>query len=722
MSSPALLVHLASGVGNLVFATPLLVALERLGYDVDLFLHADYPQSAELFAGWSAVRRVIAGRALPSTHRYDALVPAVPPFYWSGSRRLYEGRRSVLARPPEALFWRNEQRWYLGFAEQLGWPADSHPVYRLPVAPSDEYGVTARTLVLAPGCKGGEMAAKRWPHFAALAERFDDVAVVGTDDDLLAWNDAPLRFPAHVRSFVGRLSLRQTAELMAGAGAVVANDSGLGHVAAATGAPTVLLFGPTPDATLGPAAPNATVLRAGLPCEPCWFTTAKLRACARRVDCLHSLTVDAVEREVRRLLGLPLAPSASTEVRPLISLASPTSPHATNRTASSEDAHQSSAPAPRTTERTASSEDAHQPSASAHRATNRTTSSEDAHQPSVSVHRATDRTALSEDAHQSSASAHRTTDRTASSEDAHRPAVSGATPIVTVSDRSIPPIPSVDRPHASVDADIDVDADRDSERRADGDAERDEGSKRDGDSARGRDADADAPLVSCLMPTRDRRTYVQRAIRHFLRQTYSNRELVVVDDGDDCVEDLIPPDPRVRYHRAPRQRSLGTKRNLACSLARGELLAHWDDDDWTADDRIARQTAALLASAEAEMCGLAALRFFDPAARRAWEYRWTDARRPWVAGGTMLFRRRLWERKPFPELNEGEDTRYVWSLPPAAVLNVAAPELYAALVHPGNTSRKRTSGAHWHPLPFHHVQNAMGADWAFYESLAAVPA
>jgi ADP-heptose:LPS heptosyltransferase len=84
---------------------------------------------------------------------------------------------------------------------------------------------------------------------------------------------------------------------MAAAGVVVANDSGLAHLAAAIGTPTLMLFGPTPSATLGRFPPHVTILRLGMECQPCWYT-APLRACGRRVDCLRDLSVDEVERKV----------------------------------------------------------------------------------------------------------------------------------------------------------------------------------------------------------------------------------------------------------------------------------------------------------------------------------------------------------------------------------------------------------------------------------------
>lgn len=227
------------------------------------------------------------------------------------------------------------------------------------------------------------------------------------------------------------------------------------------------------------------------------------------------------------------------------------------------------------------------------------------------------------------------------------------------------------------------------------------------------------PLVSCLMPTADRRRFVPHAIDLFLRQDYPARELVIVDDGRDAVQDLIPDDPRIRYVRAERSPTLGAKRNLACSLARGDLLTHWDDDDWASDARLSIQVAALQATG-AEVCGLSVVRFFEPESHRAWEYRWTEDNRAWVAGATLFFRRKAWERNPFPALNVGEDTRWVWSQ--SSVYAIPDPSFFAALVHPRNTSRKQVRGSRWHPIPLSIVQDAIGADWAFYESIARQPA
>jgi ADP-heptose:LPS heptosyltransferase len=292
-------VHLGSGVGNIVLATPLLIALADMDFAVDVCLDADYHDTGALFADWSVVRRVVDK---VDARQYDAVVAAIPPFYWWRHAAHYRTVRNVLPRPPDAGFYVDEQDYYLSFARTLGWNRQNRPWYRLPITARDHSGADATTLVLAPGCKTGEMAAKRWPHYASLADCFDDVVIVGVEDDLKLNDGRAIAFPPHVRSFVGQLTLRETAEVIASAGVVVANDSGLGHVSGAVGTSTILLFGPTPDATLGRFPSHVRVLRSALACEPCWYT-AKLRACGSRVDCLTALPVERVARAVSVVLS-----------------------------------------------------------------------------------------------------------------------------------------------------------------------------------------------------------------------------------------------------------------------------------------------------------------------------------------------------------------------------------------------------------------------------------
>jgi glycosyltransferase involved in cell wall biosynthesis len=232
---------------------------------------------------------------------------------------------------------------------------------------------------------------------------------------------------------------------------------------------------------------------------------------------------------------------------------------------------------------------------------------------------------------------------------------------------------------------------------------------------------ATAPLVSAIMPTADRRPWVARAIAYFLRQDYAPRELIVLDDGRDRVGDLIPADPRIRYVALERRLVLGEKRNRACELARGEVIVHWDDDDWQAPHRLRYQVGELLAR-DAAVCGPGRLLFVDPAGARAWLYSGRGGARPWVAGSGLCYRRELWERNAFDRVAVGEDNRFIWGARAARPLVLDDHRFLVATVHARNSSRKLTTGPLWSPRPLGEVRALLGDDWSPHAQCVREPA
>jgi glycosyltransferase involved in cell wall biosynthesis len=229
------------------------------------------------------------------------------------------------------------------------------------------------------------------------------------------------------------------------------------------------------------------------------------------------------------------------------------------------------------------------------------------------------------------------------------------------------------------------------------------------------------PLVSCIMPTGDRRAFVPQAIRYFLRQDYSHLELIVVDDGADPVADCLPDDPRIRYVRLAERRPVGAKRNVACAAAHGEIIVHWDDDDWYPPGRVRAQVAALV-DHPADLCGSSQVFYYDPARDRAWRYAYPSRRRPWIAGNTLAYRKTVWEANPFSEIQVGEDSHFVWSSAARGIYDLAQPDLTIATIHRANTSHKNTGGAYWQPQPAGLVQGLLGADLPFYRALVSATA
>lgn len=120
------------------------------------------------------------------------------------------------------------------------------------------------------------------------------------------------------------------------------------------------------------------------------------------------------------------------------------------------------------------------------------------------------------------------------------------------------------------------------------------------------------PLVSCVLCTRNNRHMIPVAIASYLSQYWPNKELVVVDDGEDCIYDLVKDIPGVVIpHLDAKAPNLSVKRNIAARAARGEILMHLDSDDWSAPTRIHHQVEALRSVPGAQLSGYHTAYFWD---------------------------------------------------------------------------------------------------------------
>ncbi len=149
-------------------------------------------------------------------------------------------------------------------------------------------------LALCPGAEFGP--SKRWPegHFAAVA---GDAIAAGRQVWLFgSAKDAPvceairaaLLEAARERciSLAGRTSLGEAVDLLSLADAVVSNDSGLMHVAAALGRPLAALYGSTSPGFTPPLTGRRAMLREDLPCSPCFKRECPLghHDCMRKLE------------------------------------------------------------------------------------------------------------------------------------------------------------------------------------------------------------------------------------------------------------------------------------------------------------------------------------------------------------------------------------------------------------------------------------------------------
>jgi len=174
--------------------------------------------------------------------------------------------------------------------------------------------------------------------------------------------------------------------------------------------------------------------------------------------------------------------------------------------------------------------------------------------------------------------------------------------------------------------------------------------------------------VCCVMLVNGRPEMVRRAVESFKAQDYLDASLVIwstgpreefceYEDESQCIMVVHTPDFV----------SIGRSRNEANEWAGlllcpdVDLFAHWDSDDWSHPKRLTEQVA-LLEHTGANVVGYREVLFYDQRPGQfcgAWTYR---GRNPsWPVGASMMYRREVWERFPFPLHNIGEDTRWLQS-------------------------------------------------------------
>lgn len=171
-------------------------------------------------------------------------------------------------------------------------------------------GLDRPVLALCPGAEFGE--AKRWPaeHYAKVAEvkirAGWQVWLFGSKNDHPGGEDIRMRLIPGLREEVvnlaGQTSLAEAIDLLSCAEAVVSNDSGLMHVAAALNRPLVAVYGSTSPQFTPPLAEHVEIVRLGLECSPCFERTCRFG----HYNCLRQLKPRPVIEALERLVADPI--------------------------------------------------------------------------------------------------------------------------------------------------------------------------------------------------------------------------------------------------------------------------------------------------------------------------------------------------------------------------------------------------------------------------------
>ena len=201
----------------------------------------------------------------------------------------------------------HESRYYLELIRQLGWAENTPPVNQYKVLPDpathkrmkkwlNSEGITGRPLrvAISPGAANGTARCWSAERYAELADRLANekmaaIVLCGSPSERVLGSRIAGQMTTRAHVYFDDLSLMEMQALFSCMDVVVSNDSGAAHLAATTGVPQVVIFGPTDPRRTAPLNPRARIVRQPVGCSPC-----HMRGCPIDHRCMERLQVEEV--------------------------------------------------------------------------------------------------------------------------------------------------------------------------------------------------------------------------------------------------------------------------------------------------------------------------------------------------------------------------------------------------------------------------------------------
>lgn len=220
----------------------------------------------------------------------------------------------------------------------------------------------------------------------------------------------------------------------------------------------------------------------------------------------------------------------------------------------------------------------------------------------------------------------------------------------------------------------------------------------------------DLPNVSIVTLTRDRRVFMPLAKYSYMIQSYPEDKLewVIVDDGNDLIEDELIGISNVKYIKLDTQISIGEKRNIGVSAASYDTIVMMDDDDVYPNNSVLQRVVMLLKE-PAKECGFCTtipcyeIQKFSSFMNVPPNTLSMGKR---VSEATLVFKKSFWESKKFTHEMISEGDAFIHGREQMC-RELSPQEIIVSLVHSKNTSSRK--------LPYMPEPN--GCHYGFNEQL-----
>lgn len=168
--------------------------------------------------------------------------------------------------------------------------------------------------------------------------------------------------------------------------------------------------------------------------------------------------------------------------------------------------------------------------------------------------------------------------------------------------------------------------------------------------------DTDLPYVSICTPTGNRRWVFSLSWRNIIQSFYPQQriEWVILDDGEETIQDIIPRDDRIQYHfiggKGKTRLPIGEKRNRLVELASHDIIVFMDDDDYYPPESVTARVKSLLATSKSgsskktQCVGCSSYLIYDILANK-----WGEASQgdEYLSEASMAFYKSFWKKQKF---------------------------------------------------------------------------
>jgi glycosyltransferase involved in cell wall biosynthesis len=196
--------------------------------------------------------------------------------------------------------------------------------------------------------------------------------------------------------------------------------------------------------------------------------------------------------------------------------------------------------------------------------------------------------------------------------------------------------------------------------------------------------------------TANRRHFFAHTVRNVLQLDTEQFDIewVIVEDGNDNIQDLVSHLDFVRYARLEGKRSVGEKRNVANMMSRGDFILFLDDDNYAFPHRLRASVNSLIGS-EFMIAGSSDMLILD--AKKWHIFQVGPYSEMHATLGTWCIRREILEHTAFdPDDVKGEEVKFTknWTVP---ILQLGALNSSISFSHDQNTVPKADLKASWAP-------------------------